>query len=80
MNPSYEVPSSIHASQLDPEEAERLMQQSELFTEMSEVDQEMDPNMYASHSYNLHTDGQMNTTQNMQPGAPSAEIPSYADQ
>lgn len=47
----YDPPSPIHASQIGEEEAERLMLQSELFTENSEFDNEEDLNMLRQGNY-----------------------------
>ena len=47
----FDPPSPIHLSQLDPEEAERLMQQSELFTEQSQFDNEGDLDMLREGKY-----------------------------
>lgn len=47
----YDPPSPIRASQLDPDEAERLMMESEVFTEQSEFDNEDDWNMLRQGKY-----------------------------
>lgn len=51
MDDEYDPPSPIHASQIDDDEAERLMQQSELFTEQSEFDNDIDLDMLRQGKY-----------------------------
>jgi hypothetical protein len=60
----YDPPSPIRASQLDPEEAERLMMESEVFTEQSEFDNEDDWNMLKQGKYDEYINNKLSGLNN----------------
>ena len=64
----FDPPSPIRATQLDPEEAERLMQESELFTERSEFDNEEDLNMLRQGKYNQYIEQKLTNSKGFQYG------------
>ena len=59
MSDEYDPPSPIHASQLDEDEMERLMQQSELFTEQDEFDNENDLEMLRQGKYDDYIENKL---------------------